>query len=238
MTSLTFFHCIQEINDCRASSQGLPIDEWVEKERKILEEQRERRHRIVEAMLQALRLTRGQAAIGFPRNYLDYIVEGKHYFETTLPIPRASPIKLPLPLPSIGKQWGLSRLLMDIGPDSLVLMLKLLLMERSILVLGENLEEVTAIACSLLELLEPFEWRSVFLPVLPQKMLDFLNSPVPFVAGMAVNDYARVCEAEKDLRTLDAMANGMSLLNLSTNTLHITSEAEISQMLGLDPFLR
>jgi len=228
----------QEINDCRANCQGSTIDEWVEKERKLLEEQRGRRHVIVEAMLDTLRLTRGQAAISFPRNHLDFIVGGKHYFQTKLPIPNASPIKLPLPLPSIGKQWGFSILLMDIGPDSLVLMLKLLLMERSILVLGENLEEVTACACSLLELLEPFEWSSVFLPVLPYKMLDFVTSPVPFVAGMAVNDYARVCAVEKDPRTLDAMDHGMSLLNLSTKTLHITSEAGISKMLSLDPYLR
>lgn len=203
-----------------------------------MEEQRARRHLTIEAMLDNLRLTRGQTAITFPRNHLDYIVGGKHYFQTTLPIPRASPIKLPLPLPSIGKQWGLSRLLMDIGPDSLVLMLKLLLMERSILVLGENLEEVTACACSLLELLEPFEWSSVFLPVLPHKMLEFVSSPVPFVAGMAVSDYTRVCAVEKDQRTLDAMDHGMSLLNLSTKTLHITSEAGISKMLSLDPYLR
>lgn len=203
-----------------------------------MEAQRANRHFTIEAMLDKLRLTQGQASITFPRNHLDYIVGGKHYFQTTLPIPGAGPIKLPLPLPSVGKQWGLSRLLMDIGPDSLVLMLKLLLMERSILVLGENLQEVTASACSLLELLEPFEWSSVFLPVLPHKMLDFVTSPVPFVAGMAVNDYARVCDVEKDPRTLDAMDHGMSLLNLSTKTLHITSEAGISKMLSLDPYLR
>jgi hypothetical protein len=228
----------KEINECRANMQGRSIDEWVETERKVIENQRERRHGIIEAMIDKLRLTRGQAAITFPRNHLDYIVGGKHYFQTKLPIPRSSPIKLPLPLPSIGKQWGLSRLLIDIGPDSLVLMLKLLLMERSILVLGENLQEVTACACSLLELLEPFEWSSVFLPVLPQKMLDFVMSPVPFVAGMAVNDYARVCQVEKDTRTLQAMDHGMSLLNLSTKTLHITSEPGISKMLSLDPYLR
>jgi hypothetical protein len=69
-------------------------------------------------------------------------------------------------------------------------------------------------------------------------MLDFVTSPVPFVAGMAVNDYGRVCQVENDKRTLDAMANGMSLLNLSTKTLHITSEAGISKMLSLDPYLR
>jgi hypothetical protein len=117
-------------------------------------------------------------------------------------------------------------------------MLKLLLMERSILVLGENLGEVSVYACSLLELLEPFEWSSVFLPVLPSSMLDFVTSPVPFVAGMAVNDYARVCDVEKDPRTLEAMSHGMSLLNLSTKTLHISSEPGISKMLSLDPYLR
>jgi hypothetical protein len=228
----------KEISDCHSRTKVTSIDEWVEAEKKILLEQRERRHHIMEAMLGMLRLTRGQSAVRFPRSHLEYICGNKHSFQATLPIPNATPIKLPLPLPSIGKQWALAKLILDIGPDSLVLMLKLMLLERSILVLGENLEEVTPYACGLLELLKPFEWSSVFLPVLPHKMLDFVTSPVPFVAGMAVNDYGRICQVENDKRTLDAMANGMSLLNLSTKTLHITSEAGISKMLSLDPYLR
>jgi hypothetical protein len=228
----------KEITDCRSRTRGGSMDEWVEEEKKILLEQRERRHHIMEAMLNMLRLTRGQSAVRFPRSNLEYICGTQHFFRANLPIPNAMPIKLPLPLPSIGKQWALAKLILDIGPDSLVLMLKLMLLERSILVLGENLEEVTPYACGLLELLEPFEWFGVFLPVLPHNLLDFVTSPVPFVAGMAVNDYTRVRQVENDKRTLDAMANGMSLLNLSTKTLHITSEAGISKMLSLDPCLR
>jgi hypothetical protein len=228
----------REITDCRSRTGGASYDEWVREEKKILLEQRERRHHIMEAMLGMLRLTKVQSAVRFPRSNLDYICGTKRFFRAKLPIPNAMPIVLPLPLPSIGKQWALARLILDIGPDSLVLMLKLMLLERSILVLGENLEEVTPCACGLLELLEPFEWFGVFLPVLPHNLLDFVTSPVPFVAGMAVNDFIRVQQVENDKRTLDAMANGMSLLNLSTKTLHITSEAGISKMLSLDPYLR
>jgi hypothetical protein len=114
----------------------------------------------------------------------------------------------------------------------------LVLLERSILVLGDDLQDVTACACALLELLKPFEWASTFMPVLSHKMIDFVNSPVPFVAGMAVKDAPRVLEVESDERTLDAMAQGISLLNLTTHTLHITSEKGLSGMMSLDLYLR
>ncbi|PKA60007.1 hypothetical protein AXF42_Ash009691 [Apostasia shenzhenica] len=33
-------------------------------------------------------------------------------------------------------------------------------------------------------MIRPFEWQSLFLPVLPRKMLDFLDAPVPFIVGI------------------------------------------------------
>ena len=205
----------------------------VELERRLVRQQKERRHIIIRSMLeidhkQAPQPTMSQweaLADGPERRFRVHINV----------IPKAEPLDYPLPLPSIGKQWALAKLLIDVGPDPLVLALKLLLLERSVLVLGEHLQEVTTCACALVELLRPFEWASAFTPILPPRMLDIVTSPVPFVAGMAALD---VSEIENDDRTLEAMATGMSLLNLSTNTLHITSEKGISQVLSLCPYLR
>jgi len=208
----------------------------VEEERRLEIELKSRRHIVIKAMREKLRLTTRQALVTFPRSQLEHINGKLHYFEAFVPqIPNCDTIKLPLPLPRIGKEWALAQFLLDIGPDSLVLCLKLMLLERSVLVLGENLQHVSMFACGLIELLRPFEWASAFMPVLPQRMLDFINAPVPFIAGVAARN---VSEIENDSRVLEAMENGMSLLNLKTNTLHITTEVGINKMISLDPYLR
>ena len=208
----------------------------VEEERRLEWELKNRRHVIIKTMREKLRLTMRQALITYPRTQLDHVNGKLHYFEALIPqIPDFEPTKVPLPLPRIGREWALGQFLLDVGPDSLVFCLKLMLLERSILVLGENIQNVSMYACALIELLKPFEWSNAFMPVLPRKMLDFVNCPVPFIAGLAVRN---VGEVEKDSRVLEAMSHGMSLLNLKTNTLHITTEIGISGMISLDPYLR
>jgi len=208
----------------------------VTESRKVEQEQISRRHAIISSMLCQLRLTTRQSLVSFPRSQLLHVSGKQQYFSASFPeLANSDDIRLPLPLPQVGSQWGLAKILLDLGPESLLFILKLLLLERSILVLGSDLQDVTACACALIELLKPFEWASAFMPILPRKMLDFLNSPVPFVAGMVVNDAARAVEVKNDERTVVAMADGMSLLNLTTNTLHITPEEGVSCMLTLDP---
>eukprot|EP00546_Thalassionema_frauenfeldii_P022040 CAMPEP_0178898686 /NCGR_PEP_ID=MMETSP0786-20121207/2479_1 /TAXON_ID=186022 /ORGANISM="Thalassionema frauenfeldii, Strain CCMP 1798" /LENGTH=1151 /DNA_ID=CAMNT_0020569453 /DNA_START=87 /DNA_END=3539 /DNA_ORIENTATION=+ len=207
----------------------------VEEERRLEWELKERRRVILRAMREKLRLTTRQALVTHPRSHLEYIEGRLHYFETTIPeIPECKLIRLPLPLPKIGKEWALARFLLDVGPEAIVLCLKLMLLERSILVLGDNLQCVTTTACALIELLKPYEWASAFMPVLPLSMLDFINSPVPFIAGVSARN---VYSVENDARVLEAMSTGMSLLNLKSNTVHITTENGVSNMISLDPYL-
>ncbi|EYU46382.1 hypothetical protein MIMGU_mgv1a002219mg [Erythranthe guttata] len=40
---------------------------------------------------------------------------------------------------------------------------------------------LSAVVLSLIPIIRPFEWQSLFLPILPVKMLDFVDAPVPFV---------------------------------------------------------
>jgi hypothetical protein len=233
-----------EILDFRKAYNDMTLNEGnftkktnaVEDERTMEADIKQRRHNIVQAMREKLRLTTRQALTKYPRSQCEHVYGKVSYFETVIPqIPNCELIKLPLPLPRIGKEWALAQFLLDIGPDSLVLCLKLMLLEHSILILGEELQKVSMFACALIELLKPFEWVSAFMPVLPRKMLDFVNCPVPFIAGVAVRN---VVDVENDSRVLEAMNNGMSLLNLKNNTLQITSEKNVSGMLSLDPYLR
>lgn len=171
-------------------------------------------------------------------NPLDELCGRGRRFELQLPVRNSTKIDLPLPLPKIGKEWGLAKLLLSVGPDSTLLALKLLLLERSILVLGDKPDEVTAVCRALLRLIKPFKWASTFMPVLPFAMLDFVNSPVPFVAGMSVEGDHAMQLIEDDIRVIEAQSEGMSIINLKAGALFITSERGIGDKLSLSSSLR
>ncbi|KAJ7977159.1 DENN domain-containing protein [Quillaja saponaria] len=43
---------------------------------------------------------------------------------------------------------------------------------------------LSAAVLSLVPLIRPFQWQSLLLPILPARMLDFLDAPVPFIVGI------------------------------------------------------
>merc|ERR1712172_474871 len=85
-------------------------------------------------------------------------------------------IQVNLPLPQIVSEWGVARLILRIKLPSITILLKLLLLERSVLVLGNSCEEVSSCAFALLELLKPFKWPSIFIPSLSEEMMGFTSA--------------------------------------------------------------
>ncbi|KAJ7194644.1 hypothetical protein O6H91_Y514600 [Diphasiastrum complanatum] len=57
------------------------------------------------------------------------------------------------------------------------------LLEKQLVVICPNLGILSAAVLSLIPMIRPFEWQSLLLPVLPNKMLDFLDAPVPFIVS-------------------------------------------------------
>ncbi|OAY63160.1 DENN domain-containing protein 5B [Ananas comosus] len=58
------------------------------------------------------------------------------------------------------------------------------LLEKQVVVMCPNLGVLSAIVLSIIPMIRPFEWQSLLLPVLPRKMVDFLDAPVPFIVGI------------------------------------------------------
>ncbi|KAJ1298817.1 hypothetical protein BS78_01G482700 [Paspalum vaginatum] len=58
------------------------------------------------------------------------------------------------------------------------------LLEKQIVVICPNLGVLSAIVLSVIPMIRPFQWQSLLLPVLPSKLIDFLDAPVPFIAGV------------------------------------------------------
>ena len=70
-----------------------------------------------------------------------------------------------------------------VSVDVIIKCVNILLLEQSLVIVGEDLGLVSAIGTALTSLLAPFKWDGVFIPVLPVGLNDILQSPVPFVLG-------------------------------------------------------
>lgn len=73
------------------------------------------------------------------------------------------------------------------------------------------------------------------MPLLPENMLDFVQSPVPFITGVTVEDKANACRIESDHRVVDAMGSGLNVVNLIAGTVCITTEPGIRSMIQKTP---
>ena len=80
------------------------------------------------------------------------------------------------PLPQVSNEWGAAQLIFRLKLPTLLNLLILLLLERSVLIVGGKSEELSACAFALLDLLQPYKWASIFLPLLSEDMIDFISS--------------------------------------------------------------
>ena len=62
-------------------------------------------------------------------------------------------------------------------------------------------------------------------------MMDFISSPVPFIAGMIARDNEHLEEIKTDARVKEAMEIGLSVVDLSSNEIYWTTEKEVRKTL-------
>ncbi|KAJ6792658.1 Uncharacterized protein M6B38_238745 [Iris pallida] len=80
--------------------------------------------------------------------------------------------------------WAVATACRSLSLESVLTLITGALLEKQMIVVCPNLGVLSAIVLSLIPLIRPFEWQSLFLPVLPRKMFDFLDAPVPFIVGV------------------------------------------------------
>ncbi|EFJ08411.1 hypothetical protein SELMODRAFT_448043 [Selaginella moellendorffii] len=80
--------------------------------------------------------------------------------------------------------WTVSTVCRSLSLDTILSMVAGALLERQMVVVCPNVGILCAVVLSIIPMLRPFQWQSLLLPVLPYKMLDFLDAPVPFVVGV------------------------------------------------------
>ena len=177
-----------------------------------------------------LYLSSEETKVHYPKNQLEHIRRKIPRFEHDPLMDKLPKISLPLPLPQIAEEWAVAGLLLRAKTNGVLLLLNLLLLERSVLIVGKNVAEVTSFACALLSLLKPYKWASAFMPLIPTNMLDFVGSPVPFIAGVVDDKENGLTKIEGDDRVKNAIADGMSVLNAQTGNIIVTHENGIEDI--------
>jgi hypothetical protein len=64
------------------------------------------------------------------------------------------------------------------------------LFDRRVLLLSSNLERASLCVLALGELLRPFRWHHIFIPVLPAKWIDYTMAPMPYICAMHASSRA------------------------------------------------
>ncbi|CAN8257549.1 unnamed protein product [Cochlearia groenlandica] len=80
--------------------------------------------------------------------------------------------------------WTTATVCRILSLETIMSLLAGVLLEKQIVVICPNLGVLSAIVLSLVPLIRPFQWQSLLLPVLPGRMFDFLEAPVPFLVGI------------------------------------------------------
>ncbi|KAK8446798.1 hypothetical protein SEVIR_9G546301v4 [Setaria viridis] len=80
--------------------------------------------------------------------------------------------------------WTTATLCRALSLESVLGLFAGVLLEKQTVVICPNLGVLSAIVLSIIPMIRPFQWQSLLLPVLPRKLIDFLDAPVPFIAGV------------------------------------------------------
>lgn len=80
--------------------------------------------------------------------------------------------------------WTTATICRVLSLDNVLALLTGVLLEKQVVMVCPNLGVLSAVVLSLIPMISPFEWQSLFLPILPGKMLDFLDAPVPYIVGI------------------------------------------------------
>ena len=138
------------------------------------------------------------------------------------PLPPAGQLAVECrPLPGLVLQWlrpppnglpmrdfSLLYLFRLLSPDNVVALFAAATVEKRILFTSSYLHRLTLSAECLLQLLFPFQWRNIYIPVLPQQLLEFTCAPMPFIMG---------CPAA--YRPGTEMLDGVLLVDLDANNM-------------------
>lgn len=125
--------------------------------------------------------------------------------------------------------WTCAILFKIVSADMIVKAVHWLLLEQSLIVAAEDMSAVTVITTALHSLLRPLTWCGTFTPLLPDSLLEHLDSPCPMFAGIVKPFSSKtLCAAKLDLDKAKkgrVISQRMSLHRCETDGIESTTYA-------------
>lgn len=116
----------------------------------------------------------------------------------------------PRELPSIPENRNLTEYFVAVDVNNMLHLYASMLYERRILISCSKLSTLTACVHGAAAMLYPMFWQHVYIPVLPQHLLDYCCAPMPYLIGV----HSSLMEKVRGMALDDVV-----LLNVDTNTL-------------------
>lgn len=91
-------------------------------------------------------------------------------------------------------EWCLPSLFCILPVEIILWSLSLLLCEAKFIVVSKQPGLISIVANALQYLLRPLEWAGPFIPIMPTKMVEFIESPVPIIGGVPVDSNLRLTD--------------------------------------------
>jgi len=104
-------------------------------------------------------------------------------------------------------------LLDNLKVNNIVSLFRLLLFEQKILLISNDYDKLTQVSLNLISLLYPLSWVHIYIPIITEKMLKYLQSFLPFFNGMHKSLYQKenvrklINQSQKDLFIFDIDKN-------------------------------
>lgn len=99
-------------------------------------------------------------------------------------------------LPSIPENRNLTEYFNAVDATNMIVLFASMLHERRILITSRRLSRLSACVQAANALIYPMEWQHIYIPVLPNHLLDYLSAPMPFLIGVPAVTLARVSKTE------------------------------------------
>ncbi|KAK1934677.1 DENN domain-containing protein 1C [Phytophthora citrophthora] len=104
--------------------------------------------------------------------------------------------------------------------DQVLFLLGCLCSERKVLVVSDHVNVVSSCVLALITLLHPLQWAGPVITVLPPRLNELLEAPVPLIAGRVSINSASI----RNFSTLDRPMKDVIEMNMDQNSLHMHDE--------------
>ncbi|XP_069946063.1 uncharacterized protein [Cherax quadricarinatus] len=89
-----------------------------------------------------------------------------------------------LKLPTIPENRNLAEYYNAVDTNNMIIIFASMLYERRIIIVSKRLSRLSACVQAANSVIYPMQWQHIYIPVLPQHLLDYLLAPMPFLIGV------------------------------------------------------